>query len=764
MYKRLINLIFFLFIIHFVFSQNKVAITVVNSENKNQISNVKIEVQELNSIFYTNEKGFVEINSSNSILTIKLFCLGYTNQKKIINFENENFKSYEIQLIPDYKELNEFVITANRVRNKSIEAPSSIFVVDSKKIEELPVNNTDDILKLLPGINIDRDFGIFSKNSSISMRGINGSARNLILLNGLPINKTDGGGINWNRINPDDIDRVEVLKGPASALYGGNAMGGIVNIITKTNKSLINGRVKVFGGTYNTYGGNLLISGYLPTKNKIYYYGIGAFYRSGDGYFIEPELTRDSLDAKTYLKEYSTSIKFGRDFKNKGFTEIEYNFYDDKRGDGFKVFEKDGGYNRFATHFFRSNTLINFRSISINANLFYQNENFIRQVETIKNKTQKYTLYNSDFKRVDYGAWLTASLNFMNTNKLTLGVDFKNGSIDGEDNYKTTTDILRNKGEMNFYAVFAQFEKYFKDSSFIFNAGLRVDKVLFSNGSFSVNEPTNFSAFMNNYPREYNDTSWFAITPKLGFVYIINNKSKIYISYARGFRPPILDDMCKNGNITKGFKMANPNLKPEVLDAFDLGTQYKVNQYLKFDVAFFYSMGSDFQYFYNTGDSTYTGGNSLKPILQRTNIAKVEIYGTEISTTINFLERFQLLLNYTHNYSIIKSSPKNPNLEGKFLMEVPENLLNAYFTYSFKSFSTVLSYNYRDKQFSDDENTQQTGVHSTFDFSFNYYFPKKIMASVGIQDLFDNRFTDAKGMLSPGRFFMFSITKKFNSK
>jgi len=431
-------------------------------------------------------------------------------------------------------------------------------------------------------------------------------------------------------------------------------MGGIVNVITKTNKALTTGRFKLFGGTYNTFGGNFLINGFLPTKNKKLYYGINTFYRKGDGYIVEPEATRDSLDAKTYLKEYSTSIKLGYELKNNSFTEVEYNFYDDKRGDGIKVFESEGGYNRFATNFLRSTTLLNVRKVSINANLFFQREDFIRQVETVKNKTKKYTLYNSDFKRIDYGAWLTASFNVLKTNKFTLGLDYKNGSVDGEDNYKTSTDILRNKGEMSFYAFFAQLEKYLVDSTLILNAGLRFDKVFFKNGSFSVLEPTNFSAFMNNYPREYNDTSWLAVTPRLGLVYIINNKSKVYISYARGFRPPILDDMCKNGNITKGFKMANPNLKPEVIDAFDIGTQYKVNQHLKFDVAFFYSIGSDFQYFYNTKDSIYTGGNSLKPILQRINIAKAEIYGNELSMSISLLKHFQLLINYTYNHSIYK--------------------------------------------------------------------------------------------------------------
>jgi outer membrane receptor for ferrienterochelin and colicin len=76
------------------------------------------------------------------------------------------------------------------------------------------------------------------------MRGSDESARTLVLIDGVPKNKMSGGFVNWSMINSDEVERIEITKGPVSALYGNNAMSGVINIITKEPEKDFEGKFK----------------------------------------------------------------------------------------------------------------------------------------------------------------------------------------------------------------------------------------------------------------------------------------------------------------------------------------------------------------------------------------------------------------------------------------------------------------------------------------------------------------------------------------
>ena len=89
-------------------------------------------------------------------------------------------------------------------------------------------------------------------------------------------------------------------------------------------------------------------------------------------------------------------------------------------------------------------------------------------------------------------------------------------------------------------------------------AGARADAVFFSDASFTIAAPSVTNNYMMEYTGDYDDKQWLAISPKLGARYDLNHSNSVYVNYASGFRPGTLDDMCRNGSISKGFKMANP--------------------------------------------------------------------------------------------------------------------------------------------------------------------------------------------------------------
>jgi iron complex outermembrane receptor protein len=630
-----------------------------------------------------------------------------------------------------------------------------------------PALTTDALLDLVPGANIDRPQGLFSKNASITMRGLNGSPRVLILVDGVPVSKTDGGGVNWNRMIPENIDRIEVIKGPVSTIYGGNAMAGVINVITRKPVLPLEGEIKIFAGSCNTYGGYLRIGGRVKPQSNSFYYSLNGFYRKGDGYVIVPESSRDSMDVKTYLLEYSLAGKVGYQYGKGSYTELEYSYFNDKRGDGTQIYEPDGGYNSYPTQYLRVTSNNNFGHLIWIIRGFFQNEHYLRQSETMSEKKgKKYTLYNTDAYRVDKGIWTNITYQLGQQIDITAGLDLKQGSVDGTDTYITSTDILQNKGKMNFLALFAELEWQPEATRLSLLAGIRYDAARFFEGSYSIQEPSTLTEFMTSYPTNFEDVSWNAWSPKLGIKYNLNNKTNLYFSYAHGFRPAMLDDMCRNGNISKGFKLANPQLQPENVDNLEAGANWNPVRRIRLEPSVYYTHGTNFHYFVGNGDSVATGGDNLKPVLQRQNVSEVTVIGAEISALWQITRDISLTANYAWNDSRITGFDTTgrtaKDLTGKFLMEVPVNQVFAGIYYKRNTFHSSLVFNYKSAQWSDDENTLQTSGYSTFDFKIGKTFLKSFNVNLVIQDIFDTPYYDSKGNISPGRFFMLNLSYDFS--
>jgi len=119
--------------------------------------------------------------------------------------------------LSDTIDIPQVVVTANRDTRNVEDIPGRVTFIDSKLIDELPVQNVDEVLRKVANIYVNRSWGIFSQNSSVTMRGLDASARVLVLLDGVPLNKSAGGSVNWQLVPINSIDRIEIIKGPASS-------------------------------------------------------------------------------------------------------------------------------------------------------------------------------------------------------------------------------------------------------------------------------------------------------------------------------------------------------------------------------------------------------------------------------------------------------------------------------------------------------------------------------------------------------------------
>jgi len=125
------------------------------------------------------------------------------------------------------------IVYGSRLQHPTTEIGSSVSVIDAEDIEALGFDFTVDALASAPGVTVNSN-GAFGGQASVRIRGA-GSEQTLVLLDGVPLNDptSPGGGFNFARFDPENVDRIEILKGPQSTLWGTDAIGGVVSITTK---------------------------------------------------------------------------------------------------------------------------------------------------------------------------------------------------------------------------------------------------------------------------------------------------------------------------------------------------------------------------------------------------------------------------------------------------------------------------------------------------------------------------------------------------
>ncbi len=131
--------------------------------------------------------------------------------------------------------LDEVVVTATKTEKQTGDVPASVEVVTKKDIERRTAFWADEFMSDLPGVYMKKgNFADFTSSATMSIRGITGGERTLVLYNGIPLNEPfwGMGHVEFQSIPLDDVKKIEVVKGPFSALYGGNAMAGVINVMT----------------------------------------------------------------------------------------------------------------------------------------------------------------------------------------------------------------------------------------------------------------------------------------------------------------------------------------------------------------------------------------------------------------------------------------------------------------------------------------------------------------------------------------------------
>jgi iron complex outermembrane receptor protein len=386
-----------------------------------------------------------------------------------------------------------------------------------------------------------------------------------------------------------------------------------------------------------------------------------------------------------------------------------------------------------------------------------------------------YTWYNVLSTRRDYGMFSSLTVPVGKNQVVTGGFDYKNGSVDAYDKYFTSTDIVYNKGAMNTYALFAQDEISLLSEKVRVLAGLRFDMANFHDGSFYIENPSMETEFMVGGGYQVPDMpeqSWNAVSPRLSVQYRLSENYRVYALYSRGFRPSVLDDLCRSGRIKGGFKIANPSVKPEHLNNYETGLDLKPTSKSNVSASIYYSRGTDFQYYVSNGQ-TIDMGFGERPIFVRANISDVEIYGCEAEIKYEILTTLSVSFNYAYTHSTILSYTKiadndTIDLAGKFLTDVPQHIFNAGLNWNNHFVNISIYVRYNGSMYINDQNmvdeillSDRYPAHTIVDLKIWKSFSKHYNLSLNIQNLMDVKYYDSKYAVCPGRFITCEFAVNF---
>lgn len=763
MIKHLSTLILFFGVISLQ-AQECITGRVLDSHSKAPVEGVSVRVKGSTVGISTSHDGSFRICPPNQPPYSLVFSHITYVSKEITILSNE--QSIEVLLSQTMVPIEQVVFTATLSPKTTREVPAMVSVIDSTQLTASPATNVDNFLRTIPNLFVDRSKGVFSKNASVSMRGLDGSNRVLILYDGTPLNKTSYGFINWSLISPDIVEQIEVVHGPSSALFGNNAMAGVINIRTKepADKPFY-GMVGAEAGGFGFKGVKATLGGSTALFGQDIRIVANGFWRDGDGYIAEPLAIRDSTNVPLYLTEKGINVKALVPLSDSSSFYVGTNIYTDKRGAGRAVYLADGSYDAYTTNRIHLGYNGQLGKSKVDIYGFAQRERYDRQNESLNKTGDNYRIYHTDQLSGDMGIWANLSRKIVANNSVTVGVDVKHGFMEAVDIYRTSTDNIRRDGKVSFAAAFIQDEQSLLNGKLRLLGGLRLDYAQFYDGLLEVKNPTSNTGFPDDTTSHFSTNSWYSLNPKIGLRFIPNSRLSAYISVSSGFMPAKLDDLVSSRRITKGFKLANPQLQPEHLVTYELGGNVRLAKPLQLDAAIFFSQGRDFQYFVSTGDSIDTGADDIRPIVMRKNISAVEVYGGEFTLRYTPTKWLYARASYSFNHSTITDFRVDPlldvDLTGNGLAEVPMSQASVEVFLTLKKFANLgVIWIHTGKQWGDDINSHHVKAWNTFDLRVWREY-RGIKASMDVFDLFDNPYIDKKGLVSPGRYFLFTLSYSF---
>jgi len=583
------------------------------------------------------------------------------------------------------EELKAIEITATRTSIEEENPASALTIITQEEIQQKQHMQVKDILREQLGLNVVTP-GRLGAPSSVFMRGAN-SASTLVLIDGVQVKSNTTGSFDLQHLQMDNIERIEILRGPQSVLWGADAVGGVINIVTKRGKGKPTHSLTFEGGSFATFKETLSSSGGFNSLD----YAFTASRTDSDG-FSAFNKDRGATEKDGYANT-TVSARVGHNFWNDARAELITRYtYAKNDFDGFAS-DIAGSFSTSETFYFAipfQKSITNWWDAKINLNFNYDNLDSI-------------------------------DLSFANAviTSRTYTVDFQN-NISFNDNFSTIFgfEYQITNGENTSAA------SIFGDPAFFFE---------FENKSQGYYLQTNATFFDSLYltagfRQDFNTRFDDKLTYKFEGAYKIKTKPvdiKIRGAYSTGFRVPSINQL-----IFPNF--GNINIRPEESENREVGIEFSM-------LAGRLSFGANY-FNVNYTDLIEPVIISFVPfVLQAQNVGSASSEGVESFIKWKILDNLNATVSHTWNNAV-------DDRTGSTLGRRPKNIFSASLHYNWnKKLDSVITVNYRSAL---DQATigtlfpSRVGGRTLVRAAQSYQFSNSLLLTVRVENLLDKDYEE----------------------
>lgn len=568
---------------------------IVTDMNNEPLPGATVVVKELSTLgAVANVDGHYELRlPDNKDYTLTATFVGYIDVSKKVSDKQEDVLNF--QLTESSTTLNQIVVTGTRTPKLLKDVPIVTRVISDLDIKRVDATNIGDLLETeLPGIEFSYSM---NQQTSLNMSGFGGNSV-LFLVDGERLAGETLDNVDYSRLNMDNVQRIEIVKGATSSLYGSNAVGGVVNIISRESQEPWSVNVNGRYGAHNEqrYGGSVgFNAGRFNSMTNVQYTSIDAIDLSkgtdneevGDYSMIYGNSTLNIKERLIYtpIDNLKFTARAGYFFRERNSSESQKDRYRSFTGGlkgNYNITDKDDLEVAYSFDQYDKSDYLVFGDLDVR-----------------------------DYSNVQHTLRALYNHTFADKHILTVGGDYMHDYLmsyqftDGGSYIQHTAD------------AFAQFD-WNPHKKFNLIAGLRFD--YFSEAKLSH------------------------LSPKLGLMYKLGNCS-LRGSYAGGFKAPTLKEMYMNfymGNIFMIY--GNPDLKPESSHNFSLSAEYmKKNHNLTVTG------------FYNIIDNRITTAwNQALGGQVYTNMSRLQVAGVDANASGKYRCGISWRLSYAYTYEHIK--------------------------------------------------------------------------------------------------------------
>ncbi len=710
--------------------------TVVDDGTGMPVEGVSVRVLDTRLRAETDDRGRYAIDGVPAgVYTVQAARLGYhTTVHQNVRLESAS-TTLDFRLPVRLTEMDQVVVTATRAPRRLSELPANTSVIGAEELQQSAAQSLDDALRLTPGIDIDRPVGVLFTSPAVSMRGMGGRAsegRTLVMVDGVAMNDPYTGGVAWNSLTPGSIERIEVVRGAASSIYGSHAMGGVINVISRTWTEQAQLDARLSYGSRNTPS---VEAGYSGWHGRLGY-AINGSWLSSAGYITVPQDSRQAFDQERTMDSYSLGARL-RWAASPGLNAtLNAAHYAEEANAGRPLYKGESSTQRLSLTLDGLTEPVEWQGSVYGV---FRDSEWTYDTWPARDQVS----YVSDQPMHKIGASSRATLQGIPWGALTVAADMSRGEVDNKDVYHQIERRVETSGAQTVMGMSAEQEV---------NATNRLSVLVSARYDYTRNtDGVALDTDGSLDPQRFPEKTYHSLNPRLGLVYRPDEYTTVRASSGRAFQAPGLYSLYRTWVWGTTTYAGNPDLEPERLTSYEIGVDRTFGHLMLGRVTLYRNDARDFIYSMLTDPD-----NSIHT---RENVGEVKMQGVETEITLFPAPALSLTAMYTFNESVIEAFAPNPDLEGKLLTYAPRHKLNLIASYRDpRRGSAQLAARMVGKRYANDANTQVLDDYWLVDLTLSRTVVQGVEASFAVTNLLDNDYEEKRGILAPPRLARVGLT------